>query len=258
MVDKIYIPTLGRIDKQITWNGLPDFLKDITVLVVQPKEQHLHNEKPIVVLPENNIGISNTRKWIMEKAHKETYGVFDDDLEFVKRLPKGNKPSKIKMSDDDWKDAISKIESWLDSDYSFAGFRRQDLPPREGYEWSDNTETLQAIFYNGNKCPKPNDIEWKPKLYAEDKLLHLQLILLGHKNRVWNKYGYLSKQHVEGGCQSDTSISDEGRTDALIKASDEYLVSKYSPYAHFVNNRLQIQYVKALGKGQQGTLEDFM
>ena len=247
MIDKIYIPTLGRVNNQITWSNLPDFLKDKTVLVVQPKEQYLHKEKPIVVLPEDNIGISNTRKWIMEMAHKETYGVFDDDLEFVKRLPKGSRPSKVKMNVDDWKDAITNIDSWLKSDYSFAGFRRQDLPPRE-VGWSDNVETLQAIFYNGIKCPKFNEIEWQSKLYAEDKILHLQLILLGHKNRVWNKYGYLSKQYTEGGCQVDTHISKKGRTDKLIKEADEYLASKYSPYARIVNKRLRIQYKKALGK----------
>ena len=46
MIDRIYIPTLGRVDKQITWESLPDFLKEITVLVVQPKEKDLHGDKP--------------------------------------------------------------------------------------------------------------------------------------------------------------------------------------------------------------------
>ena len=52
MIEKIYIPTLGRVDKQTTWENLPPFLKDITVLVVQPKEKDLHGDKSILVLPE--------------------------------------------------------------------------------------------------------------------------------------------------------------------------------------------------------------
>ena len=37
-IDKIYIPTLGRVDNQITYNTLPDFLKKITYLVIQDQE----------------------------------------------------------------------------------------------------------------------------------------------------------------------------------------------------------------------------
>ena len=37
-IDKIYIPTLGRVDNQITYNALPDFLKKITYLVIQDHE----------------------------------------------------------------------------------------------------------------------------------------------------------------------------------------------------------------------------
>ena len=41
--------------------------------------------------------ISNTRKWIYEKGHNQVYGVMDDDLQFVKRLP-DHKPTKIPKS----------------------------------------------------------------------------------------------------------------------------------------------------------------
>ena len=47
---KIYIPTLGRVDKQITYSNLPDFLKKKTILVIQPKEKNLYGNKKILVL----------------------------------------------------------------------------------------------------------------------------------------------------------------------------------------------------------------
>ncbi len=76
MIEKIYIPTLGRVDKQTTWENLPPFLKDITVLVVQPKEKDLHGDKSILVLPENNMGICKTRKFLYEYAKKSKIWCF--------------------------------------------------------------------------------------------------------------------------------------------------------------------------------------
>ena len=40
----------------------------IQATVVQPKEKHLYPNYPIVVLTDNDIGITATRKWIYEYA----------------------------------------------------------------------------------------------------------------------------------------------------------------------------------------------
>ena len=87
MIDTIYIPTLGRHNNQVTWDHLPPFLQNIAVFVIQPKEKRYFHDKPHLVLPDNDIGISNTRKYIWEYAKNEIFGVFDDDLTFVKRNP---------------------------------------------------------------------------------------------------------------------------------------------------------------------------
>ena len=87
MIEKIYIPTLNRSELQITWDNMPTFVQDITTLVVQPHEKNLHGDKPILVLPEDNYGITKTRKWIYDHAGDIEYGVFDDDLKFVDRNP---------------------------------------------------------------------------------------------------------------------------------------------------------------------------
>ena len=78
-----YIPTLCRSDKQITFDNLPKFLQDKTTLVVQPHEEHLYNGYPILVLPEDWIGISRTRKIIMEHADDSLFGMLDDDIELI-------------------------------------------------------------------------------------------------------------------------------------------------------------------------------
>lgn len=109
MLDTIYIPTLGRTNKQITYDGLPDFVKDITYLVIQPHEKKLHQDKKILVLPKSVKGIHNTRKWIYEKGKGTIWGMFDDDLVFQKRI--GSK--KTTMTKNDWKDMLNKTYSFL-------------------------------------------------------------------------------------------------------------------------------------------------
>ena len=45
MIDKIYIPTIGRNDRQITWNNLPQKWKDKTVLVVDSSDKDIKRIK---------------------------------------------------------------------------------------------------------------------------------------------------------------------------------------------------------------------
>ena len=90
-MDRIYIPTLGRSDNQVTFDNMSQNAQQVTRLVVQPKEQHLYPNYPILVLPDNDIGITETRRWIYKEAKGLKYGVFDDDLKFIERTPGGEK-----------------------------------------------------------------------------------------------------------------------------------------------------------------------
>ena len=137
MIEKIYIPTLNRSDLQITWESMPTFVQDITTLVVQPHENNLHGDKPILVLPEDNYGITKTRKWIYDHAGDIEYGVFDDDLKFIDRNPgygielskedadksytSKKENGKQRMTDSDWKLFLEKTSEWLNGDFAFSG-----------------------------------------------------------------------------------------------------------------------------------------
>ena len=41
MIEKIYIPTFHRVDKQTALSKIPDKHKDKVILVVQKQEKHL-------------------------------------------------------------------------------------------------------------------------------------------------------------------------------------------------------------------------
>ena len=87
MIDTIYIPTLGRSHNQITFDNMTSSAQAITTLVVQPKEAHLYPNYPIVILPENDCGITATRKWIWEQGKNQRYMVMDDDIKMACRKP---------------------------------------------------------------------------------------------------------------------------------------------------------------------------
>ena len=171
MIEKIYIPTLGRVDKQITFSHLPKFLQDKTTLVVQPHEKHLYDNYPIMVLPEDWIGISRTRKYIIDNAGNNIFGIMDDDIELKRRFSES--PTKRPLTEDDWKEFYNMTIEWLQNDVSFVGVRRGILPP-VGKDWIENSETIVVTFYNGSKLPDTDELNWNHDLLSEDVNLHLQ------------------------------------------------------------------------------------
>lgn len=217
---RLYIPTLARSAQQITFNNLPKFLQEKTTLVVQPHEKHLYDGYPIVVLPKDWLGISRTRKFIMEYAGDSLFGMLDDDIELRRRFAES--PTKRPLTKEDWHEFYDTIIEWLSTDCTFAGVRRGNLPPN-GKDFQNNTETLQATFYNGNKLPNTNELIWNHDLVSEDVNLHLQLLIKGHRNRVWCKYGLMSKWALEGGCQAGPNPRDV----KMINESHEKLIELY-------------------------------
>ena len=216
MIDLIYIPTLGRHDNQITFDNMSPRVQAMTTLVVQPKEEHLYLDYPIFVLPENDIGITETRRWIYMNSMDIKYGVFDDDLKFIRRTPNGEK-SKRPMNDYDWEYMLSETSKWLD-DVDFAGFRQGNLPPA-GKSFIDVAAVNCAFFFNGRKMPDESELDWSLPV-CEDIHMVLQLFKKGYVNRIWDEFGYLSNILVEGGCN-------EWRTLDLINDTHARLIEMY-------------------------------
>ena len=217
---KIYIPTLGRSNEQITFNNLPKFLQDKTTLVVQPHEKDLYNNYPIMVLPEDWMGISRTRKYIIENAGNTIFGMMDDDLKLIKRFSES--PTKRPLTKEDWNEFYNMTIHWLENDVSFVGIRRGNLPPLEK-DWMENSETVSATFYNGSKLPDTDKLIWNHNLFSQDVNFHFQLLLMGHKNRAWCKFGYVGQWGQKGGCQEGQNR----RTIDLINKSHEELIKMY-------------------------------
>jgi len=262
MIDTIYIPTLGRSDKQITFDNMTPNAQAITTLVVQPKEAHLYPNYPIVILPENDCGITATRKWIWEQGKNQRYMVFDDDCRLAVRRPwhDGEKTKRI-MTDDDWKHMLETISQWMDSGIAWGGCRTGGLPPA-GREYIDNTGTAEVFFFDGKQLPEADELDWELST-AEDISLSLQLLSKGYSNRVWDRFVYLSDfVGTEGGCAT-------WRTLDIINNNHAKLIDKFPEYVSYngekemmggIFKKIKIQYKKAYNDSQKSkaSLEEFM
>ena len=91
MIDKIFIPTVNRIDNQITYNALPNYLKEKVTFVVQSWEREKYSfDNEYLVLPDyinldHPRAISETRKVIYKAGSQIKYAMLDDDIIFRRR-----------------------------------------------------------------------------------------------------------------------------------------------------------------------------
>ena len=226
MIDAFYIPTLGR-PKQISWDGLPNFVKDITYLVIQPHEVELHKDKQTIVLPEDLKGITNARKFIYDYAKNQRYFVSDDDSKFACRKPwhDGEKTKRI-MTEDDWSYMLDTTSKWMDEGVSFGGLRTGGLPPA-GTEYIDSTGCAEVFFFDGNQLPDSNELSWDLPI-CEDINLVLQLLLKGYSSRIWDRFCYLSDfVGTSGGCL------DMGRDLKMINDTHAKLIQKFPRYVSY-------------------------
>lgn len=128
MIEQIYIPTLGRFDKQFAWDGLPSKWKDRAALVCPPSEAAEHEKRGRQVLRSTAKGIGKVRDWIIEHAHRGGY-------------------TKIVMLDDDVRLQIRRIEEKQDDQhadgkpYQWARITNPTSPKEydEAFNWLDKT-----------------------------------------------------------------------------------------------------------------------
>ena len=89
-MDKFYIPTCRRVNRQLTWDVLPASWHSRTVLVCPDNEVEEHRRRGRAALGCPAYGIARTREWIYHHALDQGYRricMLDDDIRrFTTRL----------------------------------------------------------------------------------------------------------------------------------------------------------------------------
>lgn len=198
---KIYIPTVHRPDNQITYNKLPESLKEQVVFVVQAWErEQYHYDAEYLVLPDTQeyhytdyLCLARTREYIYKHARHSKYAVWDDDLTFVRRnqkywgLESNMEKSKREANHDDIIYMVNMFESWLD-EVTVCGCSFVENPPIKK-EYDYNASVGSAIFVNGTHfAHEIDDMDLSRVRAGEDTCFNLNLLTRGYANRVSTEF----------------------------------------------------------------------
>lgn len=219
-IEKIYIPTLGRAtpEKQYTYkNLLSEKYQSRAIFVIQESEKDLEffQGKNTYVVP-NGTYIDKKRELITKHAGDSKFAVFDDDLSFYWK-PDINVNKKEKCDEQALDSLFDLMSLWLDS-ISSCGLGATYTPYKTGVEHEENFRICLNVFYNGKTLPK-DKIDWLSCPCAEDFFVTLQLMEMGHSNKVSLRYlvSTIGGTNTPGGASLDRNLEKHNASMEFLK-----------------------------------------
>lgn len=210
---RIYIPTYGRVDKQVTLNMLPGgaLMRDVT-LVVQKRDQPERYQSyvkglgcSLLVLPPKIQTIGPTRDWIIANHDVNKYGygivMIDDDVHFDTR--RKDDPTKfLKSTDEDVKRVFAAIHKEINKGAVHVGVLAREGGNRVTQEKIYATRMMRVLAYNVAVLRKEK-IKFSRIPVMEDFDVTLQLLRLGCANTVLcNWVQGQGSSNAAGGCST--------------------------------------------------------
>lgn len=203
---RIYIPTRGRVEKQITLRSLPPSLQKRAWLVVPKEEAKAHLHSNVLVQPASITSIAEKRHWIVREAHKrgeEKLVMLDDDCGFYARGPKGL------LKEYATPDEIEKVFTWLED--SLDEFAHAGLSSRMGNNHVEDamkrtTRMMHAFAFHVPTVMK--HVKFNRVAFREDFDYTLQLLRKGYDNIV--RYDLCvapGAYGAKGGCSEERDVA---------------------------------------------------
>ena len=232
---KIYIPTLGRIHTQITWDNLPEFLRQKTYLICPPEEvaPHAQHGRQAIACSVNGVfPISHVRQWILDQENAR-FLMMDDDLDFCARI-----------SDNDWHLRQASIEDFQRLydllENLFNRYPHIGLSPRAG-----NNRITKKIMYAARQHAvygvnpefmRRFNIRFDQVPLMEDFDVTLHLLRKGYSNAViyhycWNH----GVSNSAGGCS-------DYRTQDLQTRAAHLLKSRHPDFVRIVEKQTKVSW----------------
>lgn len=212
MFDRIFIPTVHRPEKQITYEILPQKYKDITTLVVQAWERPKYNYNcQYVVLPDTKeyhysdyYCLPKTRKFIYELGKDLRYCIFDDDLQFGRRNSKyfsdisNMEKSKRICTENDILEMFELFDDWLNIDtVTVCGCSQVENPPLRDL-FVENSSITSAFWIDGTKFKNIlQSLDLTSVRVGEDVCFLLSLLKNGLRNRVSGEFCQFNNSNLK-------------------------------------------------------------
>ena len=235
MIERIFIPTVNRVDNQITYESLPKELQEKVTMVVQKWERpKYHYDCDYLVLPnkvnlDDYLCLAKTRKIIYQEGCNMKYAVLDDDIKFYRRNAKrfggedNMEKSRRICSHHDLLDMFRLYSQWLEEpNVTFCGCSHSENIPDVVY-YRNNTSLGSAVWFNGKDFKDIlKELPLVKVRFGEDTLFFLSLLSKGYGNRVSQEYCF---ENMSLGSQS--TLWDETTPDKV--AWDHHVIHVHFP-----------------------------
>ena len=202
-MDLILIPTYKRIEKQLTWDLIPEKWRDKTFLIVSDSEydEHLKRGRNAVVCPVQGSGLAPVREWIAKKYYGNKISIVDDDLEKLE-VGYGNKYRNFD-SEDDFDEMMKVMDNYLEKFpcAHIGACMGTTISSDPKYLLFNHSVPIVWMFYNLTfiSYEDINRINWTLVPVWQDVAVGLQFLMLGYSTIGVYKYRYTMTPFNEGG-----------------------------------------------------------
>lgn len=243
---KIYIPTRGRVDRQITLRSLPVSLRGRTWLVAPrdevPALKKLH--KNVLTQPDEVTTIAAKREWLVKQHKGDKLIMLDDDMGFYARGPKGL--IKEYATDKVIEDLFQWVENCLD-DFAHVGISSRMGNNRVEEAEKRTSRMMHAIAFHVPTMKRV--VQFNRVAMREDFDYTLQLLKAGYGNIV--KYDVCvapGSYGAKGGCADERTVQKSDEEAEKLAALHPGLVKVVQKdYLGVPRKEVVVQWKKALG-----------
>lgn len=238
---RVFIPTRGRPDKQITLKSIPKHWWGSVTLVTSHEERDALKGwigPRVEVLGDDTTCLSDRREWIQRHARKlklDKIVMMDDDLVFLKKGPKKDPTAKTpysmySISDLDFNTMMGEMSSALDDNaiVSFAERNRCHTYEPDMLDLSYNTRINGVLGYRTDVVAREK-LRWNEFRLCADFDMTLSLYRAGYSGAVICRYiwGQRGTSNAKGGCSAY-------RTKELHEQVILALAEKHKPFVTVV------------------------
>lgn len=198
---RLYIPTLGRVDRQLTYRLLPLDIQRHTVTVVDESEKDAFPDRQVLACPPGCRGTPSVRKFILDQHDVRRHGpalvMLDDDLRWATRLAN----NKLRPSGEaDIRAMFAELERVLRTEVIHASI----LPRQQASQVFEDqycVRMVQMLGYNVKELRKL-PVEYD-RGAMEDFDVTLQLLRMGKPNKVLANWTQdQTGSDLPGGCST--------------------------------------------------------
>lgn len=232
MIAKLYIPSTGRANRQVTLRSLPlNWVKKTTIVVPKGDFEEYKKTAPVKVIVQPTIGVGMARHFICEQAEEDYAVMVDDDVVFYTR----RKGKLFNSTPEEVGEALDMLVRWLDEeeDVAQAGLSLSMFNCRktDDFYYNERCCTVFALRLSAYRRIK-HGFDALPRL-QEDNAMTLGLLTSGYKVKLSYAYAFKNvpplPEHRHTGCSGYRTPERELESCLkLKKLYDKYVTVHYS------------------------------